>query len=244
MKTIKILIAALFLTIGLPATSPAQYSSNVIGYINIILYPGDNLIANQLTPPDPSLNAVISFLPSSSLYDASTFTLWNTATAAQSLSTFDGSGGGWNNNFNWSIYDAGVLHNTGPQMTLTLVGEIPIQYIPGEFGGTLYVPPPRDPGLYLLSTPAPATQLSYFTNIVGRLPRDGEFVARLDGPTQTFTTNSFNGSIWSLGEPGLNVGEAAFFNLVEVPEPSSIAMIGLGAVGLWCGWRRRKHSIR
>lgn len=243
MEIKRALIASLFLTIGLPATLPAQYSSNVIGYLNITLYPGDNLIANQLTPPDPSLNAVISFPPSPSLYDASTFTLWNTATAAQSFSTFDGSGGGWDNNFNWSIYDAGVLHNTGPQMTLTLVGEIPTQYVPGEFGGTLHVPPQRDPGFYLLSTPAPATELSYFTNIVGRLPRDGEFVVRLDALTQTFTTNFFNGSIWSLGEPNLNVGEAAFFNLAEVPEPSSLAMIGIGAVGLWYGRRRRKHFI-
>lgn len=242
MERIRVLIAALVLTIGLPATSTAQYASNVVGYINITLYPGDNLIANQLIPPDPSLNGIISFQPSLSLYGGSTFTLWNTATGAQSLSTFNASGGGWDNNLNWSIYDAGVLHITGPQMTLTLVGEVPTQYIPGEFGGSLYVPPQRNPGLYLLSTPAPASEFSYFTNIVGRLPQDGEFVARLDELTQTYTTNSFNGAFWSHGEPSLNVGEAAFFNLValaEVPEPSSIALIGLGAVGL-CGWRRNR----
>ena len=91
---------------------------------------------------------------------------------------------------------------------------------------------------YLLSQPVPALPYSNFTNIVGRLPREGEFVARLDGLTQMYTTNSFDGFSWSQGEPQLNVGEAAFFNLVEVPEPSSIAIICIGLVGLWCGRRR------
>ena len=206
-------------------------------HINIALYPGDNLIANQLAQTNQHLNSMFGG-QFTSVNDLSTFTKWDTATAAQSISTFDGNALSWDNDFIWSIYDAGVFKLTGPSMMLTIVGEVPVQYMPGDFGGSLYVPPQRDPGLYLLSQPVPALPYSNFTNIVGRLPREGEFVARLDGLTQMYTTNSFDGFSWSQGEPQLNVGEAAFFNLVEVPEPSSIAIICIGVVGLWCGRRR------
>jgi hypothetical protein len=76
-----------------------------------------------------------------------------------------------------------------------------------------------------------------FAVVTGRSPRDGEWVRLLDPSTQTYITTFFDASsgTWSNGDPVLGVGMAAWFNLV--PEPSTTALLALGAAAML--WRRR-----
>ena len=81
-----------------------------------------------------------------------------------------------------------------------------------------------------------------FTNVMGRLPSNGEWVQILDPGTQTYLTTTFHtGTGWDNGDPTLSVGESAWFNSgpVVVPEPASLALAGLGA-GALLVFRRRK----
>ncbi len=98
--------------------------------------------------------------------------------------------------------------------------------------------PSRGPGTYLLSLATPVQEDSTFLNIVGRAPHAGDSVVTLDGPTQIYSTNSFNGTAWSDGDPLLAVGQAAYFNLAPVPEPSALVLSGFGVAAFWI-FRRR-----
>jgi hypothetical protein len=77
-----------------------------------------------------------------------------------------------------------------------------------------------------------------FYDVVGRDPVDGDSVTLLDAATQTYTTTTFEDGSWNNGDPSLDVGESAFFNLEAVPEPGVYGLIGVGIIVLGM---MRKH---
>jgi hypothetical protein len=90
-----------------------------------------------------------------------------------------------------------------------------------------------------------------FTNVVGRLPLDGEWAAILNPTNQTYTFTTFHtGSGWDNGDPVLGYGQSAWFDLggglpatfssiPMVPEPSAVALGGL-AVAIFLVRRGRR----
>lgn len=84
-----------------------------------------------------------------------------------------------------------------------------------------------------------------FTNVTGRLSRDGEWAAILNPATQTYTLTAFHtGSGWDNGDPVLGYGQSAWFDLggalpadlssiPVVPEPSAIALGSLAIASLF-----------
>jgi hypothetical protein len=216
----------------LGCTLAYQASANVVGYVNVTLYPGDNLIANQLQNTNNTLDTLFT---SPAVPNGATFTKWNPVTDTfLPTSIYDASSQTWSINYDFSTFtdgQGGVI-NSPSLWTNTFVGNVVFysNITPG-YGGPNWNPNYAS-GLYLLGCPEPLGGPidMMFTNVVGRLPNDGEWVRILNAANQTYTSTTFHtGTGWDNGDPMLAAGQAAWFNLV-VPEPSSLAIIAVGAV--------------
>ncbi len=213
---------------------------NIVGYINVLLQPGVNLIADQfLNTPDNSLD---SNLTGGGLANGTSFTMWNNG-AFLPMSYYDAGAGAWSINYQLNLGQGGYL--TSPvQTTVTFDGQLGPYFVDGNPNNVGWNPNYPN-GLQLVSNPIPiAGNLSYeFYNVIGRDPVAGEGVATFDPLTQTYTESFFDGSQWldqSLLNPStatIQVGQAAWFALgadfsmtipAPVPEPGVLAIVGLG----------------
>lgn len=130
MRTKTLLLAAAALVGGAIASSAQVYSANVVGYINLTLQPGYNLIANQLTNGNNNISVVFSGLPAS--LDGATVQGWSFAgqTFTQADTYYDGAG--WlDGDFNASTTTIRpglgyMFYNpAAAAVTVTLIGEVP-----------------------------------------------------------------------------------------------------------------------
>ena len=96
------------------------YSQNIVGYYNLVLRPGDNLLANQLEATGGnSLNNLFQ----ASIPNGSTFSKWNAASVQfLPLSTYDASSG-WSINYDLNLGEGG-LFNAPTAFTNTFVGSV------------------------------------------------------------------------------------------------------------------------
>ena len=95
------------------------YSQNAVGYINITIKPGFNLVGNQLIGPSVGIAALLPAPPSQTVFYA-----FNGGFAS---STFDPDLGGWDPDPNLPLPygGGGFLYNpTGSSFTMTLVGDV------------------------------------------------------------------------------------------------------------------------
>jgi hypothetical protein len=234
----KLSSAALVVWVLALSSALSQTSINIVGYYNRVLYPGDNLLANQLVASDNSLNGVLA----TGVPEGSTFTKWDPlANAFLPYSIFDG--GTWSINYSFNPIDGlgGVL-NAPSRFTNTFIGEVyqghdAAHHVDGPLFG-YWDGTPRGGGLLLLADQDPIT--AGFDRVVGRAPQDGEWVRTLNELSQVYSVTTFHqGSGWDNGEPALAVGQAAYFHLV--PEPSTAALAALGAIVMVV---RRRGSSR
>ncbi len=237
MKTSALRIAALLLC-SIAASAQSQvFTLNVVGYINLSISPGNNLIANQLD--DLNGNRLDSVL-TNTVINGSTFTKWDSAANAfLPASIYDASSRLWSINYSFDLLEGGLLNSPSPNIT-TFVGQVDQSYYVVDGAGFNYAAyPTYAPGLHLIACPAPL--VANFMNVVGRAPLDGEWVQTLNPLTQIETLTTFNGlsGTWDNGTPSLAVGQSAFFNLV--PEPSALALASLGATLAFVA-RRRSSS--
>jgi hypothetical protein len=236
------------------------YSTNIVGYINLVFQPGVNLIANQLLAnPDNSLDSIFNAQSSQGgLANNTTFTLWSSG-AFLPLSVYHSSSDSWSINYQLNLGQGGYL--TSPtRVTNTLVGNVGPYFDYGGGGSNNVGYFPNYPnGLQLISNPTPiAGTLSFeFSNVAGRAPVAGEGIAILNSLTQTYDENFFNGTQWidqATGNPStatLQVGQAAWFglganysmNIPAVPEPGTLALVGMGA-GLLFLRRNQSRAAR
>ena len=237
-RSLHLLPLGFTLSLGLPAQAQV-YTNTIVGYFNHVLYAGDNLVANQLSHSNNSLNVIFNV----GVPDGSSFTLWD-STQMQFLpaSHYD-SQTGWSINYDLQ-YGQGGLFTATANFTNTFVGTV----WPGFSGQNPFTPPTTsNNGLYLLSCLVPLGGAS-FSEIVGRNPLDGESVRTLDAFTQIYSTTTFENGSWDQGAPGLNVGEAAFFNLgptfAVVPEPPVFSLSGFGLLMLVMFRRVRRQLDR
>ena len=224
-KTLASVILAIACVFGTPTKSAAQvYSPNIVGYYNEVLYPGDNLIANQLSNSNNTLNAIFSF----GVPQGTGFTKWNSATSQfLPISTYN-PGTGWSINYTLGFGEGGLLHTTTLFTNIFAGGVWPGYTDP-------FVPPVLNSyGLLLLSCYVPIAPAT-FNDVVGRGPQNGESVSILNAATQQSILTTFSNGAWNNGTPTLNVGQAAFFNLKTfsaVPEPGIFALAGTGLIAL------------
>jgi len=211
MRTKVLLGAAALAASASFAVAQNVYSLNVVGYINLNLTNGYNLVANQLDLDGTMTNntiqsvfgtngAVIPNLTKVSFYDAQN-TIFNTA-------TFSATSQRWNNAAANPGLKPGqgvfvqIPGTSGTSVPITMVGQV----IQGTNPVTMY------PALQLMSIIPP---ISVGVQTVMGIP-----AARLDkiqeyvpggNNTGFFVGHTYNGTTWSGGEPTPAVGEAFYY---------------------------------
>ena len=63
MKTKLVLLISVFISFSVITARSALYSENSVGYVNIVLKPGFNLISNPLKAPDNRIRTLFSGVP-------------------------------------------------------------------------------------------------------------------------------------------------------------------------------------
>lgn len=170
------------------------YSLNAVGYINITIKPGFNLVGNQLVQPNVGIAALLPAPPQ--------LTVFYSFSGGFSSSTFDNDLGGWDPDPNLPLpYGGGgfLFNPTASAFTLTLVGEV------GQ--GSLANAVPA--GLSIRSSKVP--QAGFITAVLGFPPAQLDQVNQFANPggySQYTFDNDLGG--WDPAEPVLAVGEAVF----------------------------------
>jgi hypothetical protein len=246
MKTVAVSVAALLLTL----CGQAQISGNIVGFYNLQIFPGNFLIANQLSNHTNTLNTIFN----GDIPVGTTFTMWDaSAQRFTPLSTYAGGSSGWTINYSLNFGEGGILTSYSGWQT-TIVGEVISNFIDGV--GLVNWNPNYSSGLHLLSSAIPisAPMDVIFADVVGRLPQDGEWAAILNPTNQTYTFTTFRaGSGWDNGDPVLGIGQSAWFDLggglsatfssiPTVPEPSAVALGGLGIGLVFIRRSRRRYQ--
>lgn len=216
-------ILAVGMTFSASLKAQGVYSQNIVGYVNLVLQTGDNLIANQLV----STSDTLSNLFQSQIPDGSTFTKWDSLQDQfLPVSTYH-SGSGWDINYALTLGEGGMFHSLTP-FTNTFTGYvwpgINLNSALPDFGQPVI----SSYGILLLSCLVPVNNADFY-EVVGRNPQNGESVTELNPVTQLYSTTTFLNGSWNNGAPLLNLGQSAFFNLQSVPEPSFLGMLGIGA---------------
>ena len=224
-------LPGVMLLAGLSVSAPAQVSSqNIVGYIHLNLYAGNNLVANPLASSDNTLNTI--FQPG--VPQGSTFTEWDPGTQQYLPPSVYDSVSGWSINYTWGYGQGGLFH-TPTTFQNTLVGTV----WPGFSLNSPFVPPlVPNRGAQLLDCLIPVAATFY--DVMGREPQNGDSVTTLDGATQTTKTTEFDNGTWNNGVPQLAVGEAAYFDsgyhynpaVVAAPEPAAWGLAGAGLLAL------------
>jgi hypothetical protein len=217
------------LVLGLCLSVHAQvYSQNIVGYYNLPLSPGGNLIANQFDNGDDTLNSLFT----NGTPAGASFSKWDAALVEYlPLSTYN-PGSGWSINYDLGFGEGG-LFNAPVTFTNTFVGSI----WPGFSANGPFEPPlVSGTGVFLLSSMIPIGGATFF-DVVGRDPLNGDNVTTLDPLTQQTTTTTCLNGAWNNGDPSLAVGQSAFFGLgagndtsgiTVVPEPVTGSLLGAG----------------
>lgn len=246
MKTITIAIAVLLAALS----AMAQVSINIVGYYNLNISSGNYLIANQLSNGTNTLNTIFN----GSIPVGTTFTMWDAGGQHfMPLSTYTGAGSGWSIDYSLTYGQGGLLNSHSPWST-TIVGEVISNFVV-DVGLQNWNPNYSD-GMHLLSSPIPiaAPMDVMFTNVVGRLPQNGEWAAIFNPSTQDYTITTFHSGLgWDNGDPVLGVGQSAWFDLggglppdfssiPTVPEPNAVALAGAGIITLFIRRLRRSRS--
>jgi hypothetical protein len=218
MKLVKYLCLVFF--VGAVVSAHSQvFSSNIVGSVNLPLYAGDNLIANQLSYSDNTLNAI--FQPG--VPEGATFTEWDPSSQQYLPTSVYDINTGWSINYELDYGQGGLFHSP-VNFINTFAGDV----WPGFDGIDPFVPPVvTDSGTLLLSCYIPIASATFY-EVVGRDPLNGESVTLLDAASQIYTTTTFENGAWDNGTPILNVGQSAFFNLESVPEPAVYNLVGAG----------------
>ena len=231
-----------FLGLCLPARAQV-YSQNIVGYYNLILQSGDNLIANQLG--DFSLTNIFWSNPyQPNIPQGTTFTKWDAGLVQfLPLSTYD-TNSGWSINYNLGYGEGGRL-TASTAFTNVIVGTVWPGFDAAHFSRPYFGQPVvSGDGVFLLSCLIPIGNANFY-EVVGRDPLEGEFVNTLDALTQLENATVFHNGSWSNGDPLLAVGQSAFFGLgtqpSPVPEPSTFGLASGGLLVLMALRNRRRR---
>ncbi len=192
MKTKVLLIgAALGLAVA-TASADAVYSSNVVGYVNIDITTGWNMIANPL---DSGNNVLSSLIPNAP-YNTSVYKMVN---GAYQITTFDEDEEAWYPEDFTLNPGEGVFVNAPEAFTITFVGEVKA-------------------GFHSVTLPAGWSIVSSPTPVAGSLSEIGlSSAVEYNDAVYQFTPNGYNISIYDEDEEdwygdvaNIAVGEAFF----------------------------------
>jgi hypothetical protein len=204
MNTKTLLIAAAALAAGVMTSQAQVYSQNIVGYINVPLNPGYNLVANQLdldgTGTNNSVNITVG---TNTVPNLTQILAWNGA--GYSTITYSASAQKWSSNTqvitNAMNPGSGFfikLPATSPATNITFVGNV-------ITGTNSY---PVAAGYSILAPSGPVAGTLDGTNGMKPTKLDQILVWTGSG----YTTHTFSGTAWNGGgDPQLTVGQSVFY---------------------------------
>jgi hypothetical protein len=207
MKAKTLLMAAAALAAGVMHSQAQVYSQNIVGYINVPLNAGNNLIANQLDLDGTGTNNTIYTSVGTNLPVNTSISAWNGAsfTISKLLSNHT-----WSGAANQVFYSAcspggGFFINVAAPTNVTFVGNV--------ITGTNTYPVPA--GFSIVAPSAPIagtldTTNGYTPSKVGTV---GDQILVWSGAT--YTIHKWLGTSWTGGDPQLTVGQSVFLDAVQ-----------------------------
>jgi hypothetical protein len=203
MKAKTLLIAAAALAAGVMTSQAQVYSQNIVGYINVPLNTGYNLVANQLDLDGTGTNnsiytAIGTNLPAHTVVEA-----WNPQLAVFSPSTLSASGKWSSNN---QLFTNAV--NPGGGFFIQVSAPTNITFVGNVITGTNTYP--IIAGYQLVAPSGPVAGTLDTTN--GYQPSKHDVIEVWNNSLSVFAPHTYSGTAWSSGDPQLTVGQAAFLD--------------------------------
>lgn len=191
------------------ATASAQnvYSLNVVGYINLSLTNGYNMVANQLDLDGTMTNNTLTTVFSTNLPKLSAVYAWSTTSGGFLKASFSGTAWGGNQ----AAANAALTPGAGVfvQIPATATTPITVTTVGQVIQGTNTVP--LVAGLNLVSSIAPIS--GGIGSVLGYTPNKKDYYLPWNPVTQNYgTKQSYSGTAWSGGEPTPAVGQAFFLD--------------------------------
>jgi hypothetical protein len=207
MKAKTLLIAAATLAAGVMHSQAQVYSQNIVGYINVPLNAGNNLIANQLDYDGTGTNNSIYTSVGTNLPTGTSILAWNGSafTTSKLLASHSWSGANSQVFTNATSPGSGFFINVAAPTNVTFVGNV-------ITGTNTY---PIAAGFQIVAPSGPVagtldTTNGYHPSKVGST---GDQILVWGGAS--YTTHKWLGTSWSGGDPVLTVGQSVFLNAVQ-----------------------------
>jgi len=208
MKTQTLLIAAAALAAGVMSSHAQVYSQNIVGYVNIPLVAGNNLIANQLDYDGTGTNNTVNTVFPNGLPNKTVISAWNPSTSTFVPAEYFTSSG-WSGTNSTYIYSAlqpgsGFFIKVNTATNITLVGNV--------ITGTNTYPVPV--GFTVQAPSAPIAGTLDTTN--GYHPSNKDIVDVWVPASSTFTAfEYFTSGGWTPSDPQLAVGQSVFLKAAK-----------------------------
>jgi hypothetical protein len=203
MKTQTLLIAAAALAAGVMSSHAQVYSQNIVGYVNIPLVAGNNLIANQLDYDGTGTNNTVSTVFPNGLPNKSVISAYVKTTG--SFDTVEYIGGA----FGTVPAPVTTALQPGSGFFLKVTAPTNITLVGNVITGTNTYPILA--GLQVIAPSAPIAGTLDTTN--GYTPSNKDVVDVWNPATASFTPHEYIGNSWgAVGDPQLTVGQAVFLN--------------------------------
>ncbi|HON06651.1 MAG TPA: hypothetical protein PLW02_00975 [Verrucomicrobiota bacterium] len=213
MKTkLLILTAAVAVAGAIAAKAQTVYSVNVVGYVNVTLYPGYNLVANPLNTTNNTIGSLLANVPRGTMLYK-----YNNATGLYATYAFEEDDDGilgWQPNGNATLNPgegAFIRNTTGTNLIITFVGEV----LQGVLTNTLPT------GYSIRSSMVPQT--GQVDSILQMPSNSGDLIYKFNptmGRYDTFSYEEDDYGIlgWQPQSPVINVGEAFFIRRLSAGE--------------------------
>jgi hypothetical protein len=202
MKSKALLIAAAALAAGVMTSQAQVYSQNIVGYINVPLNAGFNLIANQLDLDGSGTNNSIYTTVGTNFPSNTQVLAWNGAafTSTKLLAS-----GKWSAN---SLVISNAM-NPGSGFFISVAAPTNITFVGNVITGTNTYPIAA--GYQIVASSGPVAGTIDTTN--GYHPSRNDQILVWTGAS--YTSHKFLASGWSGGDPSLSVGQSIFLNAVN-----------------------------
>jgi hypothetical protein len=201
MRTKSLFIAAAALAAGIASSSAQVYSQNVVGYINLTLNEGFNMISAQLDLDGTGTNNTVNTVFGTNVPIGTVVYTWNGSSwVSDVLSLKSGTWGAPNQALNpgmGAFVDIPTGAYGGSTGTVTITGNV--------LQGSLVNPNIPGPGYNVVSSMVPLS--GGLQTSLGYTPQPGDGVYLYTNNTYNFYAFSLKSSTWTPSEPQITVGQ-------------------------------------
>jgi len=206
MKAKTLLIAAAALAAGVMHSQAQVYSQNIVGYINVPLNTGFNLVANQLDVDGTGTNNSVYTSVGTNLPVGTSISYWKPTTGTYGATSWTGT--------KWSANNQLITNsmNPGSGFFIQVAAPTNITFVGNVITGTNTYP--IIAGYQLVAPSGPVSGTLDTTN--GYKPSVGDSVLVWNNLTGLFKAHNYTGTSWTGGgDAQLSVGQSVFLAAVN-----------------------------